>query len=388
MSTQSSNLLIESCQVETSNFTCGRHTQNRRVSLSNSQLTRAVDEAFTVRQDRIPSGENATATSVPLNPLHNSDRMHLRKRKCNVDSSSSPSGGNYTTATKININTDFLSGIFQDLADANHEETDSDFLNFMSTSSVPNPISQVESQTHLISIGPDDESLRPNKKARISTVRSSSSFSTKSRSESFANSLQVTGQTADPASFLNLPDQHHNHHSNTNTNTISNTSTPEQTCNTATAAIVDQVFSDSITNIQFPTLPATVSSSSCSSNILTQTSVHAAQVLETPKSSVSTNTGGFLFNLDGNKQKDSYGWFVDMDEERVHDRLEEVAAASESCRAKTTVSGDDELPGLTFSSKTTHTTGETKEDTDMHLDSEVQWAKAADTVDDVLGAFF
>jgi len=96
--------------------------------------------------------------------------------------------------------------------------------------------------------------------------------------------------------------------------------------------------------------------------------VQAAQVLETQK----------LIHVEGKTHanatnKNGYGFFVEMDEEDVNKRLQDVAAASESCRAIAT----PEDSSLTFSARCPKKA--------VALDSEVEWAKAADTVDDVLG---
>jgi len=99
--------------------------------------------------------------------------------------------------------------------------------------------------------------------------------------------------------------------------------------------------------------------------------VQAAQVLETP---TLTSVEGSEHHDD--HEKEAYGWFVDMDEEDVQRRFLAVAAATENCRAI----ADPPQAGLTFAASGPKKT--------VKLDSEVEWAKAADTVDDVLGACF
>ena len=152
---------------------------------------------------------------------------------------------------------------------------------------------------------------------------------------------------------------------------------------TAAKMLVDHIFSDSITNFNIninfpdlPSLPATVSASShaCSStNNLTRTSMEAPQVFETPHLIHVAGKEHEHKLRDGYGSGSGYGWFVEMDEEKVRERLQAVAAASENCRAI----ASPEDAALTFAAS-----GPKKA---VHLDSEVEWAKAADTVDDVLG---
>ena len=316
---------------------------HRRVSRSNQRLTELVDETFSMRQDQVLDRPDELARFS--NPLGSDcHHLHLKKRKCNLLSE---------RTSPAEINTDFLSGIFQDLADANGDSPGAESCTTQYT--VPNPLSRTTS----VSFGDSfqNDCARASKKARISPSNSLSRCS-----KSFADLRD--GQTANPS--LHLPTNiARDHSSNCDIHSVSIDSTA--------ANIVDQVFSDSISNIAFPCLPATVSASSCSSNNLTQTSVQAAQVLETPSSNVEGN------EHDDTHNKDAYGWFVDMDEKNVLDRFQAVAEASESCRA---IASSDEAK-LAFASSD----GNVKEPA-VELDSEVQWAKAADTVDDVLGEIF
>jgi len=322
---------------------------SRRVSHSNSQLAREAAQAFTQSQDK--SLERSDDLARTANPLGDdeSNCLHLRKRKCNIFSDDCP-------ATERNIHADFLSGIFQDLADVHSYD---DAPNTSAGNVVPNPLGDHSSNAYLINYS--DEDLRPNKKARISLSslsRSSKSFSDLPQGNNGQTPLLTDCLTA--TSTLTSYD-------NNNVPSVH----PVSVDSTA-ARIVDEVFHDSLVHIGFPCLPATVSAcaSSCSSNNLTRTSVQAAQVIETPT----------YPNVEGSEhhdEKDAYGWFVDLDEEVVHDRFLAVAAATENSRAIACPPYTD----LTFAA----TTGSKKT---VELDSEVEWAKAADTVDDVLGAVF
>lgn len=100
--------------------------------------------------------------------------------------------------------------------------------------------------------------------------------------------------------------------------------------------------------------------------------MQAAQVFETPTYPNVEGSGHHYQN-----EMDAYGWFVDLDKEVVHDRFLAVAAAAENSRAIACPPYTD----LTFAA----ITGPQKT---LEVDSEVEWATAADTVDDVLGAVF
>lgn len=110
--------------------------------------------------------------------------------------------------------------------------------------------------------------------------------------------------------------------------------------------------SENIGKIAFPHLPATVSDSSCT---------HLA--------SLTRRNSGLQRQETEIISGEAYGWFVNMDDDD-----ETVAPApphAESCSS---------LCDLAFSAATAPKA--------MDHEAEVEWAKAADTVDDVLGDFF
>lgn len=325
-----------------------RFSCSMRVSHSNSQLARDVAQAFTQSQDMcLGRGDELARTSNPL-AEDDSQCLQLKKRKVTMFNDACPSPG-------MNVNTDFLSGIFQDIADVHsHEE---DHLAFTGSSE---PAGKSCSNAYLTNSSRGDP--RPMKKARISL-----SPLTRCPSDKFSERLRGNnGKThgtsycllsACPTATSTLTSYDNNHVPDVHPVSVDSTA----------ARIVDEVFSDSLIAIGFPTLPATVSASSCSSNNLTQTSAQAAQVLEIPT----------LPNIEGTEhyEKEAYGWFVEMDDEEAQQRFLAVATATENCRAIA-----DPLPSLTFAASGPKKT--------VKLDSEVEWAKAADTVDDVLGAVF
>ncbi|CAJ1929242.1 unnamed protein product [Cylindrotheca closterium] len=101
--------------------------------------------------------------------------------------------------------------------------------------------------------------------------------------------------------------------------------------------------------VAFPNLPATVSDSSCAAGLTRGSQIKQGSSPE--------------------KQpyKESFGWFVDLDD---HQRNEGHTVSSYSVFC----------PDLAFQAPTAPNA--------THNDAAVQWAKAADTVDDVLGDFF
>ena len=102
----------------------------------------------------------------------------------------------------------------------------------------------------------------------------------------------------------------------------------------------------------FPHLPATVSDSSCSSGL---TRVKLDRQVSNPETSYV----------------DSFGWFVDLDGEPCPSSTSERQA-----NLVASVSSDD----LAFQAPTAPKR--------INDDAELEWAQAADTVDDVLGDFF
>lgn len=105
----------------------------------------------------------------------------------------------------------------------------------------------------------------------------------------------------------------------------------------------------------FPHLPATVSDSSCSKQ------QDLTQLPDQPVSESETSS---------DSPKESYGWFVDLD---TSDDDEEVVTDAYGRSASST--------DLAFTAPTAPKRA-------SNYDAEVEWAKAADTIDDVLGDFF
>lgn len=357
MSLQSSPHLGSQVGQDGESSSASRDVCYRRVSCSNSQLARDANLSFfQSHQHQAPLDQNHQTSRIsnPLAQKEDGYYLQLRKRKCSFISSNQDDRSCVPTVTA-----DFLSGIFEDLAQVHSTQSDT------YTDTVPNPLlDSRNSDSHLVHS--DSEVSNGPRKRFKGMNRCSKSFAHLPDGRTLDKISQTHATTSmDPSPNTNRaidPDS------------ITALAHPIS-ADLKAAQIADQVFSDSFcdVHIAFPTLPATVSASSCSSNNLTQTSVQAAQVVETlPK-----NTG-FSENVQGNEQGDTYGWFVEMDEEHVQQRFSAVEAATESCKA--IASPPD--ANLTFRTATI------ANQVTVELDSEVEWAKAADTVDDVLGELF
>lgn len=310
-------------------------------SMSNSELAQATATAFSNIQ-RLDADLPPTS-AVDINPLD--DRRQIsRKRSASGDS-------DFSRITFPNCSVNFLSAIFDDIAKA-QADTITD-INFEGTD---NPISS--SPSYL------DSGIIPhkNKKFRSCLSRSLSrcgksfknlpaAFTSYSAATVSTEVTQVTdlssqisprsGEDPDFEPQSPIPTDH----------VIVTSHFPDA------ASIIDQVLSS---NIPFPKLPATVSEQSCSppnnKNVI-QTVDNAAQGVGRKKRPL----------------KDCYGWFVETDEdEQLRNRAEAIADAS----VKTRASPDD----LSFSAITALKS--------VVADDDLEWAKAADTVDDVLGDFF
>jgi hypothetical protein len=113
-----------------------------------------------------------------------------------------------------------------------------------------------------------------------------------------------------------------------------------------------------IIDMAFPHLPATISDSSCKQQDLTQTSDQ--QVSDSYETSTPS--------------KESYGWFVELDDGDDDEHITEVGVFDPYTKTNSSVD-------LAF-------TAPTAPKRVSNLDAEVEWAQAADTIDDVLGDFF
>jgi len=243
-------------------------------------------------------------------------RFNLRKRTVSGER------GNTALTT---VNSAFLSGLFADVANVQEKPLPKD----------PQDSSAQDADPRL-------DQTQPFKKSRLSMTRSISRC---------GRSFKILSEALSPTGAMDIHD--------ILDAALDTTSTPMQredslhyqlSCVSSdsrkaanTKAVVDAGM------LAFPQLPATVSNSSCSTNL-------------------TRNLSDLQTSLSENTNKESYGWFVEMEDED-----EAVAPAVDPYASK---SSSD----LAFQAPTAPKAS--------NYDDELEWAKAADTVDDVLGDFF
>ena len=299
-------------------------TSCQGLGCSNAEIAQAADASFSLDVGQTPE-------PVP-NPLDTSSskskhRFQLKKRKVSLETVT------FDDETS-NFKADFLSGIFDDKAKAQDNE---------------NPQAPKGSSSRLLNKSLEGSGSR--KKARL-MPRTMTNCGRSFKNLVDINSGEVQGDSQTHTIAAENPNscfsQFTSSHQVTPT-TIE--ASPHDNFHNA-ANIVDQVFTS---DLIFPKLPATISQSSCSSNNLTQTSMQAAQVFENP------------ILIEGeSKEKDCYGWFVEMepDDSKGGERSTSTDVYKKS--------------DLSFSAMTAPKK-------DVQHDADAQWAKAADTVDDVIG---
>lgn len=276
-------------------------------------------------------GPIISATAAPISTL---PRFNLRKR---------PATCERPKVKLTSVNSAFLSGLFADVAKG-QADTDTENTN-------PQDITQ-ESD-------PRVNQTLPNKKNRVSMTMAMS-YAGKSMMNlqdalvsPMPEALQAP-MSPDSVDIFDIPFP-----------SITKTGAPSQSpmerkdslhyqlnCVSSYEASLDSVAQtvSEATKIAFPHLPATVSASSC--NTLTR-NLSDLQTFTTEK-----------------PQKDSYGWFVEMEEDH-----QAPTAPVKDPYASTTKTAELTFTATTAPKATNH-------------EAEVEWAKAADTVDDVLGDFF
>ena len=248
-------------------------------------------------------------------------RFTLQKRKVSRDTDCAP---------LTSVNSAFLCGLFADVAEA-------------------------QGTNHAPSTAEDPSSLecsRPIKRSRISFSRSMV------RTPTTLNLLEQSASCiSSTSSILDLIDQALSPTSTTEIIKIQGKCVPfpqDLTHSSGTACPPKPKVKDNASSSPtpsegpvFPNLPATVSATSC--NTLTR------------------NISDLQSSLAENSDKESYGWFVEMDDDYNHDTTAPAYDATQS-------------NDLAFKAPTAPKA--------ENYDAELEWAKAADTVDDVLGDFF
>jgi len=324
---------------------------------------------MTANQD---SSASSTVDNTTVSSSRNV-RFSLRKKRNFSDR-------NKNDGTQVNLssyNSDFLSGLFADVAKANVlKELSIELPSYSPESSTcPSSIFDGSSSSHIV---PDSmNSPRPLKKSRVS-FRSSSyrsrascmnlltaesqskisdgaqTLSPKGINEISAFEKTKTGTKLDSLAYqLDLLVQDKQERA-TSTRVVSVSLTNK------TKKVTQDVAA-----LAFPNLPSTVSDSSCESNNVTATGLTRERCLIQHGSAPEITASG------NSSSKEFFGWFVDLDDN------EEVSTSvsSRSTNSDKIKSGQD----LAFQAPTAPK---------QAVQEEMEQAYAADTIDSVLGDFF
>mmetsp|Transcript_7222 Transcript_7222/g.10346 ORF Transcript_7222/g.10346 Transcript_7222/m.10346 type:complete len:366 (-) Transcript_7222:399-1496(-) len=316
--------------------------------MSTSELAEAASASFSMHQRLDSCIERPALSSNPLDESPFSNRLHLRKRRVSVS-------GN-TVDKKNDFNTDFLSGIFQDIAEANsyHEPTDIDGCaktNTLCNVTDTDNYSEVEKQNI----------YRTNKKARKDTyqppLRSCMSYRLISDALP-VKEKQSSGNSCCPNSSGSR--------SNTRSYRTNDSNTVDKNLMHIIGVYHESPSQATCDYLTFPNLPATVSESSCSRN----NSMHSSNSSSRHAANSPSKDG---IPCKKACPKDTYGWFVQMDNDDDNSFSKELFLRN---RHEDLNQDND----LSFQAAI----APKKND----IDADVEWAKAADTIDDVLGDLF
>jgi hypothetical protein len=288
--------------------------------------------------EKIMSSSENTASQT-VSQLWSIPRINLRKRPC---------------ATKMtnleSVNSAFLSGLFADVAKASENTSDDLFSH----------------QPKKVRIGKCKSIARCERSFAVLMKALNDASEGDPSSESCANSnTAIFGDIANTISTIQRD----------------NSLQYQLDCVTASSPSTASSKSadiSSATGVVFPNLPATVSNSSYGNSMNTSNSRHPASspittlthVISDLQSSDTEKTSQTLAN-------DTYGWFVEMEDE------------SNATNAISTPNSTSCLPLVDsyFAPKDLAFTAQVAPKAENY-DAELEWATAADTVDDVLGCFF
>ena len=308
---------------------CSAQPAGRRVSMTDTELASETNVAswLTSAKEVHSHSENPVSSNVAV-------RFTLRKRAAIDDR---------REVTLSSCNSEFLSDLFADIANANagEEELSEDDSRLDSTKSVKKcrlsmsrSISRCGKSFANLSVVTDASSQDPNISPTAvnffhgPVTTTSGSYSSKD--------MPVTNTWLPRNSSISYQNQSHR---------VSSSSSNESESG-ASAQI----------RVAFPYLPATVSNSSCNN-----------------LSSLTRSNSGRPLSDTESHMKDCYGWFVETDEDTACVADSVVSAIK---AYNTTIAPAD----LAFSAVTAPKRSD--------YDAELEWAQAADTVDDVLGDFF
>jgi hypothetical protein len=318
------------------------------------------------------SSDSSTVDTTAVLPSRNI-RFALRKKRNFNDRLK-----NDDTAVNISsYNSDFLSGLFADVAKANVLKELSIELPSSppptSTDRCPSSIFDGSPSSHIVPYSTN--SPRPLKKSRVSfgtsSYRSRAScmnlLAAARQSKTSNRSVMPSPKGIDEISSIEKQKVHdslayqlgcleQNKHDLKATAAIASVSPSNKAkkCTKNVAALA------------FPNLPSTVSDSSCESNNVTATGLTRERCLIQHGSAPEITATG------NSCSKDSFGWFVDLDDN------EEPSLFSRRANNIKSASGQD----LAFQAPSAP-----KQATN-HVQEEMEQAYAADTIDSVLGDFF
>ena len=329
------------------------HLSTSKSSMTNSDLTQAANVAFSVHKRLDSEFEQTGVTgSNPLNQTNTLDQttFNVQKRKRKVTIDVIPQTPDY--------NMDFLSGIFQDIAEANEtvpkESNNSSLSPLKKTCLGLAPrITQCGKSFLNLACNLDGIDSQPSDTIySVHSVSTSGSYGQKTVSASLSPGHESAIDEFPISTRNSLLDQ-------LQCVAVANESSDA-------AHIVDQVLD---TTLIFPCLPATISENSCSITNLTHMM----------PSSMNDSPSAMISESEAETSKDTYGWFVTMDDES--DNVHAIAPTTIADTVSDYRSSDTLKEGLSFIAASAPNQAPSH-------DAEVEWAKAADTVDDVLGDLF
>jgi len=361
MSPQSS--LVAITLIVPSGHTSDVHT------MTNPELAQPATTAFS--KIRRLDVELPSPTSVDENPLDGV--FQNRKRK--ISEEDVPSQKSFP-----NCSVNFLSAIFNDIAKAQASSSRSTNLNELDLNEItrPHQSSQVQNYCYQDILPTSRKKPRLSLTSSLSRCRKSfKNLTSVLPSSSVATVCTEATQLTD-LSFYISPSTNDDEVERLNPSCNVEPDSPIPTNDhvivadhyTEAASIIDQVLN---VDLFFPNLPATVSEHSCSSTNLTQTSVHANEDFVTPTLTQAQQARPNIVVGKKRSVKDCYGWFVETDQDDLlRNRAEAIAHAFNKSQTST--------EDLSFSAATSPKS--------LADNDELEWAKAADTIDDVLGDFF
>lgn len=307
--------------------------------------------------------ESSASCTVDATTVSTSRNVRFALRKKRNFSERSRNDGN--TVTLSSYNSDFLSGLFADVAKANVlKELSIELPSSDSPStdtSCPPSMFDDTSSSHIVPYSTN--SPRPLKKSRVSFRASSyrsrasclnllaeaknSDHSDMSSPKGITEISSIEKSNQDSLAYqLNCLDE-------------SKQKDAPSTRSVSPSKKAKKVSKD-VAALAFPNLPSTVSDSSCESNNVTATGLTRERCLIQHGSAPENST------------KESFGWFVDLDDNQ------DSSPFNSSPKVEKNISCQD----LAFKTPTAP-----KQVAD-HVQEEMEQAYAADTIDSVLGDFF